>query len=106
MVTSLGHVGIVCDDFLNMRDFYTRVMGLTVTDESPERSSCFLSDSVQHYPAATPKRHCSRCHHVNGVAEILLLADKIQTAQSYPKSSRQAGSGVLTQVNMGVSRSV
>jgi len=37
MVTSLGHVGIICDDFLNMRDFYTRVLGLTVTDESPER---------------------------------------------------------------------
>ena len=43
MVTSLGHVGIVCDDFLNMRDFYTRVIGLTVTDEAPDRGSCFLS---------------------------------------------------------------
>ena len=43
MVTSLGHVGIICDDFLKMRDFYTRVIGLTVTDEDPERGSCFLS---------------------------------------------------------------
>jgi catechol-2,3-dioxygenase len=43
MVTSLGHVGLVCDDFLKMRDFYTRVIGLTVTDEDPDRGSCFLS---------------------------------------------------------------
>ena len=43
MVTSLGHVGIVCDNFLKMRDFHTRVIGLTVTDESPEQPGCFLS---------------------------------------------------------------
>ena len=23
MVTGLGHLGIICDDFLKMRDFYT-----------------------------------------------------------------------------------
>ncbi len=43
MVTNLGHVGLICDDFLKMRDFYTRVIGLTVTDEDPDRGSCFLS---------------------------------------------------------------
>ena len=32
MVTGLGHLGIICDDFLMMWDFYTRVLGLTVTD--------------------------------------------------------------------------
>ena len=42
-VTGLGHVGIICDDFLKMRDSYTRVIGLTVTDEDPDRGSCFLS---------------------------------------------------------------
>ena len=43
MVSNLGHVGLVCDDFFKMRDFYTRVIGLTVTDEDPDRGSCFLS---------------------------------------------------------------
>ena len=43
MVTNLGHVGLICDDFFKMRDFYTRVIGLTVTDEDPDRGSCFLS---------------------------------------------------------------
>jgi catechol 2,3-dioxygenase-like lactoylglutathione lyase family enzyme len=43
MVMGLGHVGIICDDLMKMRDFYTRVIGLTITDEDPERGSCFLS---------------------------------------------------------------
>src|SRR5262252_10821916 len=43
MIKGLGHVGIICDDFMKMRDFYTRVLGLTITDEDPERGSCFLS---------------------------------------------------------------
>ena len=48
MIKGLGHVGIICDDFLKMRDFYTRVIGLTVTDEDPERGSCFLSADPEH----------------------------------------------------------
>ena len=43
LVKNLGHVGIICDDSMKMRDFYTRVIGLTVTDEDPDRGSCFLS---------------------------------------------------------------
>src|SRR5437867_8639550 len=48
MIKGLGHVGIICDDFMKMRDFYTRVIGLTVTDEDPERGSCFLSADPEH----------------------------------------------------------
>ena len=48
MITGLGHVGIICDDFMKMRDFYTRVIGLTITDEDPERGSCFLSAAPAH----------------------------------------------------------
>ena len=48
MITGLGHVGIICDDFMKMRDFYTRVIGLTITDEDPERGSCFLSAAPEH----------------------------------------------------------
>jgi len=37
LITNLGHVGIICDDLMKVRDFYTRVIVLTVTDENPER---------------------------------------------------------------------
>jgi catechol 2,3-dioxygenase-like lactoylglutathione lyase family enzyme len=42
-VTQLGHTGIYVDDLARMRDFYTRVLGLTVTDEDEERGMVFLS---------------------------------------------------------------
>lgn len=42
-VTSLGHIGLHSNDFPKMLDFYTRVLGFTVTDENPAGPSCFLS---------------------------------------------------------------
>lgn len=47
-MTGLGHVGIIGDDLMKMRDFYTRVIGLTITDEDPECGSCFLSAAPEH----------------------------------------------------------
>ena len=38
MITGLGHTGFWVDDLEKMRDFYTRVMGLTVTDEDEDAS--------------------------------------------------------------------
>ena len=59
LIRNLGHVGIICDDFMKMRDFYTRVMGLTVTDEDPDRGSCFLSADPEneHHELALRHRH-------------------------------------------------
>ena len=34
-VKKLGHVGIFAQDFEKMRDFYSKTIGLTVTDETP-----------------------------------------------------------------------
>ena len=42
-VTSLGHIGLHCNDFPTMLDFYTRVLGFTVTDRNPNGNACFLS---------------------------------------------------------------
>lgn len=43
-VTGLGHVGIYAKDLMKQRDFYTRVVGLTVADEDLEgRGMVFLS---------------------------------------------------------------
>ena len=47
--TGLGHVGILVNDIATMRDFYTRVIGLQVSDEDLEGVNrngvgmCFLS---------------------------------------------------------------
>ena len=43
-VSGLGHVGIYAEDLMKQRDFYTRVMGLEITDEDLEgRGMVFLS---------------------------------------------------------------
>ncbi|MFF0011310.1 VOC family protein [Streptomyces sp. NPDC005374] len=42
-ITGLGHAGFWVDDLDTMRDFYTRVMGLSVTDEDEEMGTVFLS---------------------------------------------------------------
>ena len=35
-IAGLGHVGIYTHDLSKMRDFYSRVMGLEITDEEIE----------------------------------------------------------------------
>ncbi|BBC35014.1 Glyoxalase [Streptomyces graminofaciens] len=42
-ITGLGHTGFWVDDLVKMRDFYSRVLGLTVTDEDEERGIVFFS---------------------------------------------------------------
>lgn len=42
-VTNLGHLGFFCEDLEKMRDFYSRFMGMTITDEDLDRGICFLS---------------------------------------------------------------
>jgi catechol 2,3-dioxygenase-like lactoylglutathione lyase family enzyme len=42
-IVELGHAGVHCHDLDVMRDFYSRVLGLTVTDEEPSLGIVFLS---------------------------------------------------------------
>ena len=42
-ITGLGHTGFWVTDLAAMRDFYSRVMGLTVTDEDEALGIVFLS---------------------------------------------------------------
>jgi len=42
-VTRLGHTGIYVHDLDRMRDFYTRILGLTITDEDLHRGMVFFS---------------------------------------------------------------
>lgn len=42
-ISGLGHVGLYCQDLKRMREFYSGVLGLTISDEDPGRGVCFLS---------------------------------------------------------------
>ena len=42
-VKALGHVGLYCTDLQKSKDFYTRILGLVITDEDPDGQMTFLS---------------------------------------------------------------
>lgn len=44
-VKKLGHVGIFAQDFAKMRDFYSKTIGLTITDETP--TAAFMSSDPE-----------------------------------------------------------
>lgn len=113
MVTSLGHVGIVCDDFLNMRDFYTRVMGLTVTDESPERSSCFLSGDpeTEHHQLALgqtrgPDEPGGARPKTQGVGQISFIVESMDALKTLYRRVKDDGRRIDNVVTHGISCSV
>ncbi len=113
MVTNLGHVGIICDDFLKMRDFYTRVMGLTVTDESPERSSCFLSADPEneHHELALgqsrgPDHPDGPRSKTQGVGQISFIVESMDALKDLYGRIKQDGRRIDTVVTHGISCSV
>jgi len=113
MVTNLGHVGIICDDFLKMRDFYTRVMGLTVTDESPERSSCFLSADPEneHHELALgqsrgPDHPDGPRPKTQGVGQISFIVESMDALKDLYGRIKQDGRRIDNVVTHGISCSV
>ena len=53
-ILGLGHTGLWVTDLPTMRDFYERVIGLTVTDEDEEQGIVFFSaqPDVEHHEAS------------------------------------------------------
>lgn len=56
-IAELGHMGFQVNDLDKMVDFYTRVLGLQVTDEAPQLGAVFLSSrpDVEHHELVLAK---------------------------------------------------
>ena len=67
-VKKLGHVGIFAQDFEKMRDFYSKTIGLTVTDETPPVAVCELAIN-----AAT--MYCAICDLDNHLRNLIKHGD-------------------------------
>lgn len=107
MVTKLGHVGIVCDDFMKMRDFYTRVIGLTITDEDPERGSCFLSADPdhEHHELALGQSNESRPK-TQGVGQVSFIVESMHALKELYQRLLKEGVRIDRTVTHGISCSV
>ena len=101
-ILELGHTGFWVDDLEKMRDFYTRVVGLTITDEDPDVGIVFLSSrpGVEHHelvlargrtaPAGTMLTH-----------QVSWRVDSLETIIEYHRRFRAEGVDVQQEVTHG-----
>ena len=86
-VAGLGHVGIYADDLMKQRDFYTRVIGLSIADEDLDgRGMCFMSaDPVsEHHEFVLMKGRVSSVD-TNTIQQISFKVPAIQDLRDYHK---------------------
>jgi len=87
-VTGLGHVGIYVQDMPRIIDFYTNVLGMTLTDRGPEDRIVFLSarPHEEHHEfalAKSPDRHTNAqqiSFTVGSLADLKDIYRKIKAA--------------------------
>src|SRR5438876_10784103 len=81
-ISGLGHVGLSSNDRPTMRDFYARVLGLTISDESLERGICFLSAApdAEHHELALvqAKEPAQKTHNVQQVSFKVKRLDDVR----------------------------
>ena len=113
MVMGLGHVGIICDDLMKMRDFYTRVIGLTITDEDPERGSCFLSAApeFEHHElnlgqARGPDHPDGARPRTRGLGQMSFIVQGLDELRALNGRFKAEGTRILRTVTHGISVSI
>jgi len=113
MVTKLGHVGLVCDDFMKMRDFYTRVIGLTVTDEDPGRGSCFLSADPEYEHHELALGQSRGANHpdgprarTQGVGQVSFIVKDMAALRELNRRFKAEETPILRTVTHGISASI
>jgi catechol 2,3-dioxygenase-like lactoylglutathione lyase family enzyme len=113
MVMGLGHVGIICDDLMQMRDFYTRVIGLTITDEDPERGSCFLSAApeFEHHElnlgqARGPDHPDGARPRTQGLGQMSFIVQNLDELRALHRRFKAESTRILRTVTHGISVSI
>jgi catechol 2,3-dioxygenase-like lactoylglutathione lyase family enzyme len=106
-ISGLGHVGLYCNDLGKMRDFYARVMGLTISDEDLERGICFLSAApeAEHHELALvqAKDPAQKTHNVQQVSFKVKGLDDVR---AFYHRLRDAGAQIDRTVTHGIACSV
>ena len=101
-ITELGHTGFWVDDLETMREFYTGVLGLTVTDEDADLGIVFLSarpeqehhEFVLQRGRTAPPR--SKLTH-----QVSWRVDSLETILEFHRRFREAGVEVQQEVTHG-----
>ena len=101
-ILGLGHTGLWVTDLPAMRDFYERVIGLTVTDEDEEQGIVFFSaqPDVEHHEFVLQRGRTappgSMLSH-----QISWRVDSVETLQAYHQRFKEEGVPVQQEVTHG-----
>ena len=106
-ITGLGHVGLFCHDLMKMRDFYSRVMGLTITDEDLERGICFFSadPEAEHHELALAQAK-EPAQKTRSVQQVSFKVRSLDDVREFYHRLQQAGMRIDRTVTHGIACSV
>jgi len=101
-ITGLGHTGFWVDDLEKMRDFYARVLGLTVTDEDEELGIVFFSarPSTEHHEFVL-QRGRRAAPDVRLAHQVSWRVDSIDAILEFHRRFREEGIEVQQEVTHG-----
>src|SRR5881296_1974730 len=106
-ITGLGHVGLFCHDLRTMRDFYARVLGLTISDENLERGICFLSaapEAEHHELALVQAREPGQ--KTQNVQQVSFKVKSLDDVRVFHHRLKDAGVKIERTVTHGIACSV
>lgn len=106
-VKELGHVGLYCTDVQRSQDFYTRILGLTVTDAHPEGLIIFLSaqpESEHHELALCPGRDAPVGAKV--VQQVSFIVEDLADLKQFYALLKSEGVKIRSVVNHGISLAI
>lgn len=106
-VKELGHVGLYCTDIQKSQDFYTRILGLTVTDAHPEGHIIFLSaqpESEHHELALCPGRDAPPGAKV--VQQVSFIVNDLADLKQFHARLKEEGVRIRSVVNHGISLAI
>ena len=103
-VKQLGHVGIYCTDLERSKEFYTRMLGLTVTAEDPDGHLIFLSampEEEHHEIALCPGRDIPPGAKV--IQQVSFVVEDISTLKAFYHHLKENGVRFRSVVSHGIS---
>ncbi|MFD4602372.1 VOC family protein [Streptomyces sp. NPDC058464] len=101
-ITGLGHTGLWVNDLDTMRDFYTRLLGLTVTDEDPDLGIVFFSSQPEEeHHEFVLQRGRTAPDGAKLTHQISWRVDSLETLVAFHRRFRDEGIRVQQEVTHG-----
>jgi catechol-2,3-dioxygenase len=101
-IQELGHAGLWVEDLEKMRDFYTSMLGLTVTDEDHDKGIIFMSarPDVEHHEFVIARGRQAPAG-VKLVQQISWRIDSVESLVEFHRRFTEAGVDIQQEVTHG-----